>query len=84
MIYRRLVMFTVMEKRKKEGTQAMRKYLKQGIALMLSLVLVLALSACGGKTGNEDKIVIAYIGPLTGGSAIYGIVESDTVQMLVE
>ena len=62
----------------------MRKYLKQGIALMLSLVLVLALSACGGKTGNEDKIVIAYIGPLTGGSAIYGIVESDTVQMLVE
>ena len=62
----------------------MRKYLKQGIALMLSLVLVLTLSACGGKTGNEDKIVIAYIGPLTGGSAIYGIVESDTVQMLVE
>ena len=57
MIYRRLVMFTVMEKRKKEGTQAMRKYLKQGIALMLSLVLVLALSACGGKTGNEDKIL---------------------------
>ena len=41
------------------------------------------LAGCGSSK-KEDTIVLGYIGPLTGESALWGEVESNTLKMLVE
>ncbi|MBR3260697.1 MAG: ABC transporter substrate-binding protein, partial [Firmicutes bacterium] len=54
--------------------------------------MVFTFAACGGgesaDTGEDqaeaDTIVLGYIGPLTGESAIWGMVESYACQMLVD
>ena len=38
----------------------------------------------GRQLKKEDTIVLGYIGPLTGESALWGEVESNTLKMLVE
>ena len=68
----------------------MKKTWKKLIALCLIAVMLFSISACGnsGTEGGEgeepETIVLGYIGPLTGESAIWGLVESYACQMLVE
>lgn len=68
----------------------MKKTWKKLIALCLIAVMLFSISACGssGTEGGEgeepETIVLGYIGPLTGESAIWGMVESYACQMLVE
>ena len=45
--------------------------MKKALALLLALVMVFALAACGQKT-KEDTIKIGYIGDLSGGTALWG------------
>ena len=66
--------------------------LKKLLAICLILTMVFTFAACGGgesaDTGEDqaeaDTIVLGYIGPLTGESAIWGMVESYACQMLVD
>ncbi len=61
------------------------KKAKRITALILVFVLASLFAACSGSVENaSDKIVIGYIGPLTGESALWGQVESNTLKMLVE
>ena len=68
----------------------MKKTWKKLVALCLIAVMLFSISACGNSgTGSGDAeepetIVLGYIGPLTGESAIWGMVESYACQMLVE
>jgi len=68
----------------------MKKTWKKLVALCLIAVMLFSISACGNSgTGSGDAeepetIVLGYIGPLTGESAIWGLVESYACQMLVE
>lgn len=62
----------------------MKKSLKRFLACGMVTALALGISACGAGKKNEDTIILGYIGPLTGESAIWGQVESCTVQMLVD
>ena len=68
----------------------MKKTWKKLVALCLIAVMLFSISACGNSgTGSGDgeepeTIVLGYIGPLTGESAIWGLVESYASQMLVE
>ena len=68
----------------------MKKTWKKLVALCLIAVMLFSISACGNSgTGSGDgeepeTIVLGYIGPLTGESAIWGMVESYACQMLVE
>ena len=45
--------------------------MKKALALLLALVMVFALAACGQKA-KEDTIKIGYIGDLSGGTALWG------------
>lgn len=62
----------------------MKKSLKRFLACGMVTALALGMTACGAGKKNEDTIILGYIGPLTGESAIWGQVESYTVQMLVD
>ena len=69
----------------------MNKKWKKLLTFCLAAVLLLSLAACndtGTKKKEEVKepetIVLGYIGPLTGESAIWGMVESYACQMLVK
>ena len=68
----------------------MKKTWKKLVALCLIAVMLFSISACGNSgTGSGDgeepeTIVLGYIGPLTGESAIWGMVESYACQMPVE
>lgn len=57
--------------------------MKRLITILVTVLLIISLTGCGSKS-NSDKIVLGYIGPLTGESALWGEVESDTIKMLVE
>ena len=61
----------------------MGKKLKKLMALCLAAAFILSLAGCGSSK-KEDTIVLGYIGPLTGESALWGEVESNTLKMLVE
>lgn len=61
----------------------MGKKLKKLMALCLAAAFILSLAGCGSSK-KEDTIVLGYIGPLTGKSALWGEVESNTLKMLVE
>lgn len=39
----------------------MRSHFRKYMALLLTVILVLSLSACSGSTKNEDKIILGYI-----------------------
>lgn len=59
--------------------------IKKIMIVTLALVLVLSFAACGGDNAKTvDEIVVGYIGPLTGESAIWGQTEANTLGMLVE
>ena len=68
----------------------MKKTWKKLVALCLIAVMLFSISACGnsgtesGDGEEPETIVLGYIGPLTGESAIWGLVESYASQMLVE
>lgn len=61
----------------------MGKKLKKLMALCSAAAFILSLAGCGSSK-KEDTIVLGYIGPLTGESALWGEVESNTLKMLVE
>ena len=61
--------------------------LKSFVALAIATVMSLSMVACGNtvkEERNQDKIVIGTMGPLTGGSAIYGITTSNGIKLAVE
>ena len=62
----------------------MGKKLKKLAAVCLTAAFTIGLVGCGGSSKKEDTIVLGYIGPLTGESALWGEVESNTLKMLVE
>ena len=62
----------------------MQKKFKRLTAMALAAMMALSVSACGGSKKDENKIILGYIGPLTGESALWGEVESNTLKMLVE
>lgn len=66
----------------------MKSNLKKAVALLLVAMMVFSFAGCGGggdgAESEPDTIVLGYIGPLTGESALWGQVESNTVEMLVD
>lgn len=62
----------------------MKKSVKKWIAMIMTGILMLSVTACGGNAKDENKIILGYIGPLTGESALWGEVEANTLKMLVE
>lgn len=62
----------------------MKKIIKRCMVLVFVAMMVLSATACKGKEKDDDKIILGYIGPLTGESALWGQVESNTLKMLVK
>lgn len=62
----------------------MQKKVKKLIILGMAALMACSVMGCGKGSGSGDEIVLGYIGPLTGESALWGKVESDTLKMLVE
>ncbi|MDP4109468.1 MAG: ABC transporter substrate-binding protein [Bacillota bacterium] len=69
------------------------KQFKRLTAVIISLIMIITMASCAGKSGDKSsgsgsaassKIVIAYIGPLTGEASAFGIPEVNTLKMLVE
>lgn len=74
--------------------------MKKVLAIMLALVLVFSLAACGnsgdnsggnsnggsagGGSSDGDTIKLGWLGALTGDGAVWGTCESQTLEMLVE
>lgn len=61
--------------------------MKKLLVVLLALIMVLSMSACGGSsTGGDAKepIKIGWVGPLTGDQAVWGKCESQTLEMLIE
>lgn len=61
--------------------------LKRTLALVLVAALVLSFAGCGTAATSStgpDKIVLGFIGPLTGESALWGQTQVNTVKMLVD
>ncbi len=71
--------------------------MKKALSLMLALVMVLALAACGDKGGKTPDTTtttpdttgtqtfkIGGTGPLTGGAAIYGLAVKQAAELAVE
>ncbi len=60
--------------------------MKKAMSLALALIMVLALAACGGKSGSTDKSTfkLGGTGPLTGGAAIYGMAVKNAAEIAVE
>lgn len=61
--------------------------MKKLLVVLLALIMVLSMSACGGSsTGGDAKepIKIGWVGPLTGIQAVWGKCESQTLEMLIE
>ena len=65
---------------------------KKSLILLLVLILVFSLASCGnssenpgeGSSSDSDTIKIGVIGPLTGESAIFGDMLTQTVTLLAE
>jgi len=58
--------------------------MKRTLALVLALVMVFALVACNGKSGDATTFKIGGVGPLTGGAAIYGNAAKNGAQIAVD
>ncbi|MDP4110092.1 MAG: ABC transporter substrate-binding protein [Bacillota bacterium] len=59
--------------------------LRKLTAIVIAMTMILTMVSCaGGKGGSkDDKVTIGYIGPLTGDSSPWGIVERQAVEMYV-
>jgi len=61
---------------------------KKVVVFILAMILVFSFTGCGGSSNSSNssngKIIIGYIGPITGEMAIYGEAESRTLKMLIE
>lgn len=55
--------------------------MKKVIVLLMSLVLIVSLSACGG---DDNSVRIGTIGPLTGEYSLYGVSVRDGAELAVE
>ncbi len=67
----------------------MKNTMRRIAAIALALVLVMALTACGGDkksgyTAKNTEYVLGMSGPLTGGASIYGIAVKNAAEMAVE
>ena len=69
-------------KEKERGSEYGEKIEKTD-GIVFGAAFILSLAGCGSSK-KEDTIVLGYIGPLTGESALWGEVESNTLKMLVE
>ena len=59
--------------------------MKKTIALMLAVLMVLGMAACGSKeTASSDAFKLGGVGPLTGGAAIYGNAAKNGAEIAVE
>jgi len=59
--------------------------MKKMIALMLAVLMVLGMAACGSKeTASSDAYKLGGVGPLTGGAAIYGNAAKNGAEIAVE
>lgn len=63
--------------------------MKKLVLLLLTIILCLGLVAACAKSGEEGNVAgktikIGWIGSLTGDQSVFGICESDTIQMLVD
>ena len=59
--------------------------MKKMIALMLAVLMVLGMAACGSKeTASSDAFKLGGVGPLTGGAAIYGNAVKNAAEIAVE
>ncbi len=66
--------------------------MKKTLALVMTLVLVLALAACGKTAGSTDgamklgvkEIVVGLVAPQTGASAFMGIAQAKGAQMAID
>ena len=61
--------------------------MKKLLVVLLALIMVLSMSACGGSsTGGDAKepIKFGWVGPLTGDEAVWGKCESQTLELLIE
>ncbi len=78
---------TQLERERKNG---MKKNWEKMVAFCLTVFLLLGIVACSdssakkGETKEAETIVLGFIGPLTGDSAIWGMVGSYACQMLVK
>ncbi len=62
---------------------------KKAFAVVLALVMMMSLCACGGNgndayTKNNTEYVIGFSGPLTGAAAVYGVAVKNSAQMAVD
>ena len=71
---------------------------KKFFALMMAMVMVLSLAACGGsdeadansgdsaggESAGSSAFKVGVIGPLTGGAAIYGTCVANSAQIAVD
>jgi branched-chain amino acid transport system substrate-binding protein len=62
----------------------MKKRFKKWLSIAMVVMMAFSITACGKSKKDENKIILGYIGPLTGESALWGEVESNTLKMLVE
>ncbi|WP_213951473.1 MULTISPECIES: ABC transporter substrate-binding protein [Tepidanaerobacter] len=58
--------------------------IKKISVIILTIIMIMGLTGCGNESLSSDKIILGYIGPMTGESALWGEVESNTLKMLVE
>ena len=73
---------------REKGRRTMKKTLTKFAVAMLSLVMVFALAACGGGSGNtafkDETLNLGNTGPLTGPAAIYGNAVKNGGQLAVD
>lgn len=50
----------------------MRRKFKRIAAAAMATAMALSVAACGGSKKDSDKIILGYMGPLTGESALWG------------
>ena len=62
----------------------MRKFQKMLCLVLVAALMLGVMSACNGDKGDDEKIVIGAICPLTGEAALWGNVLVDTLKMLVD
>lgn len=63
----------------------MKKSLKKVLAVALSLMMTLAMTACGGSTsGDGSALKLGCAGPITGPAALYGIAVQNGAQLAVD
>lgn len=62
----------------------MKKFAKIISLVMIVAMLIVCVAGCGGNNGEDDAVKIGAIGPLTGGSAIYGQAVKNGAEIAIE